>query len=64
MLAHAISGFAYGGPGGNGGNRGGARGLERPYSYQDFLGTHPPTFMLTAEPLDVDHWLCIPEKKF
>ena len=52
MLAQAIGGFARGGPGGNGGNRGGARGPERSCSYQDFLGTHPPTFMPTAEPLD------------
>ena len=55
MLAQAIGGFARGGPDGNGGNGGGARGPERPYSYQDFLGTHPPTFMPTAEPLDVEH---------
>ena len=55
MLAQAIGGFARGGPGGNGGNGGGACCPERPCSYQDFLGTHPPTFMLTAEPLDVEH---------
>ena len=64
MLAHAIGGFARGGPGRNGGNGGGARGLERPCSYQDFLGTHPPTFTLTVEPLDVEHWLHIMEQKF
>ena len=52
MLAPAIGGFARGGLGGIGGNRGAARGPERPYSYQNFLGTHPPTFMPTAEPLD------------
>ena len=57
MLAQAIGGFACGGPGDNGGNGGGAHGLERPCSYQDFLGTHPPTFMQTAKPLDVEHWL-------
>ena len=55
MLAQAIGGFAHGGPGGNGRNRGGARGPERPCSYQDFLRTHLPTFMLTVEPLDVEH---------
>ena len=64
MLAQAIGGFARGGPGGNGGNVGGARGPERPCSYQDFLGTHPTTFMLTVEPLDVEHWLHILELKF
>ena len=25
---------------------------------------HPPTFMLTIEPLDVEHWLHILEQKF
>ena len=64
MLAQAIGGFARGGPGGNGGNRGGARGPERSCSYQDFLGTHPPTFTPTAERLDVEHWLRILEQKF
>ena len=64
MLAQAIGGFARGGPSGNGGNGGGARGPERPCSYQDFLGTHPPTFTSTAEPLDVEHWLRILEQKF
>jgi len=64
MLAQAIGGFARGGPGGNGGNGGGARGLERPYSYHDFLGTHSPMFTSTAEPLDVEHWLRILEQKF
>ena len=61
MLAHVIGGFARGGLGGNGRNGGGARGPKRPCSYQDFLGTHPPTFMLTAEPLYVEHWLRILE---
>ena len=61
MLAQAIGGFARGGPGGNGGNGGGAHGPERLYSYQDFLGTHPPMFTLTTEPLDVEHWLYILE---
>ena len=55
ILAQAIGGFACGDPGGNGGNGGGACGPERPYSYQDFLGTHPPMFTLTAEPLDTEH---------
>ena len=63
MLAQAIGGFARGGPDGNGGNRGGARGPKRPCSYQYFLGTHPPTFMPTTEPLDTEHWLCIMEQK-
>jgi len=64
MLAQAIGGFAYGGPNGNGGNEGGARGPKRPYSYQDILGTHPPSFTLIAEPLDAEHWLRILEQKF
>jgi len=55
ILAQTIGGFAHGGPGGNGRNGGGAHGPERPYSYKDFLGTHPPTFMPTAKPLDVKH---------
>ena len=33
-------------------------------SYQDFLKMHPPTFTLTAEPLDAEHWLRILEQKF
>ena len=61
MLAQAIGGFARGGPSGNGGNRGGARGPKRPCSYQDFLGTHLPTFTPTVEPLDMEHWLRILE---
>ena len=61
MLAQAIGGFARGGHGCNGRNRGGARGLEGPYSYQDFLKTHPPTFTPTAEALDAEHWLRILE---
>ena len=28
------------------------------------MGTHPPTFTLTAEPLDTEHWLHILEQKF
>ena len=64
MLAQAIGGFARGGPGGNGGNGGGGCGPERPYSYQDFLGTCPPMFMPTAETLDIEHWLRILEQKF
>ena len=64
MLAQAIGGFACGGHRGNGGNGGGARGPEGTYSYQDFLKTHPPTFTLTAEPLDAEHWLRILEQKF
>ena len=61
MLAQANGGFAREDFSGNGGNRVGARGPEGPYSYQDFLKMHPPTFTLTAEPLDVEHWLCILE---
>ena len=64
MLAQAIGGFARGGPGGNGQNGGGARGPKRRCSYQDFLGTQPPTFTATAEPLDAEHWLHILEQKF
>ena len=54
-LAQSIGGFVRGGLGGNGGNGGGAHSPERPCSYQDFLGTHPPTFTLTADPLDAEH---------
>jgi hypothetical protein len=64
LMAQAVGGLAHGGPGGNSGNRGGARGLERPCSYQDFLKTNPPTFTPTTEPLDVEHWLCVLEQKF
>ena len=64
MLAQAIGGFARGGPDGNGGNGGGARGPERPCSYQDILGMHPPMFTPTAKPLDMEHWLRILEQKF
>jgi hypothetical protein len=63
-MAQAIGGLARGGPGGNGGNGGGARGLERPYSYQDLLKTNTPTFTPTAEPLYVEHWLRVLEQKF
>jgi hypothetical protein len=64
MQAHAIGGYTHGGPDGNGGNGGGARGPERPCSYQDFLGTHPPMFTPTAEPLDAKHLVHIMEPKF
>ena len=64
LLAQAIGGFTRGGHGGNGGNGGGARSPEGPCSYQDFLKTHPPMFMPTAEPLNAEHWLCILEQKF
>jgi hypothetical protein len=64
LMAQAVNGLTRGGPGGNGGNGGGARGLERPYSYQDFLKTNPPTFTPTAEPLDAEHWLRVLEQKF
>ena len=64
LMAQAIVGFAHGGHGGNGGNGGGARRPEGPSSYQDFLKTHPPTFTLTDEPLDAEHWLHILEQKF
>ena len=55
MLAQAIGGFTRGGPGGNCRNRGGAYAPAGPYSYQDFLKTHPPTFTPTAEALDAEH---------
>jgi hypothetical protein len=55
LMVQAVGGLARGDPGGNGGNGGGAHGLERPYSYQDFLKTNPPTFTPTAEPLDAEH---------
>ncbi|XP_066396393.1 uncharacterized protein [Miscanthus floridulus] len=64
MLAQAIGGFTHGGHSGNGRNGGGVHGPKRPCSYQDFLGTHPPMFTPTAEPLDVEHWLHILEQKF
>ena len=55
LMAQAIVGFSHRGYGGNGGNRGGARHPEGPFSYHDFLKTHPPTFTLTDEPLDAEH---------
>ena len=64
MDQRGLSSLVRGGSDGNGGNRCGAHDPERPYSYQDFLGTHPPMFMLTAEPLDMEHWLHILEQKF
>ena len=64
LMAQAVAGFAHGGHGGNGGNGGGARCSEGSSSYQDFLKTHPPTFTLTDEPLDAEHWLRILEQKF
>ncbi|XP_066333679.1 uncharacterized protein [Miscanthus floridulus] len=64
LMAQAVAGIARGGHGGNGGNGGGACRLEGPSSYQDFLKTHPPTFTLTDEPLDAEHWLRILEQKF
>ncbi|GJN40281.1 hypothetical protein PR202_gb29479 [Eleusine coracana subsp. coracana] len=33
-------------------------------TYSDFLGTHPPTFERTREPLDANHWLRQTESKF
>jgi hypothetical protein len=57
LMAQALGGLTRGGPGGNGGNGGGARSLERPCSYQDFLKTNPPTLGPTVEPLDVEHRL-------
>ena len=63
-LAQSIGGFVRGGLGGNGGNGGGAHGPKKPCSYQVFLGTHPPMFTPTAEPLYIEHWLCILEQKF
>ena len=64
MLAQAIGGFARGGSDGNSRNGGGARTPTEPYSYQDFLGMHPPMFTPTTEPLDIEHWLRIMEQKF
>ena len=64
LLAQVVGGFIRGGHGGNGGNGGGVHDHERPCSYPDFLGTHPPTFTPTAEPLDAEHWLHILEQKF
>ncbi|XP_066320604.1 uncharacterized protein [Miscanthus floridulus] len=64
MLSQATSGFARGHPGGNGRNEGGACAPVEPCSYHDFLKMHPPTFMPTTEPLDVEHWLRILEQNF
>ena len=64
IMAQAIAGFARGGHGGNGGNESGARRPKGPSSYQDFFKTHPPTFTLTDEPLEAEHWLRILEQKF
>ena len=64
IMAQAVVGLARGGHEGNGGNGGGARHPEGPSSYQDFLKTHPPTFTLSDEPLDAEHWLHILKQKF
>ena len=64
IMAQVITGLARGGPGGNGGNGGGARRPEGQSSYQDFLKTHPPTFMSSDGPLEVEHWLRTMEQKF
>ncbi|XP_066331851.1 uncharacterized protein [Miscanthus floridulus] len=64
IMAQAVVGLAHRGHRGNGGNGGGARRPEGPSSYQDFLKTHPPTFTLSSEPLDAEHWLRILEQKF
>ena len=53
IMAQAVAGLAYGGPGGNGGNGGGARRPKGQSSYQNFLTTHPPTFPPSDEPLEV-----------
>ena len=55
LIAQAITGFTRGGHGGNAGNGVGARHPEGPFSYQDFLKTHPLTFTPTDEPLDAEH---------
>ena len=55
IMAQAVVGFARRGHRGNGGNGGGARHLEGPSSYQDFLKTHLPTFTPIDEPLDAEH---------
>ena len=64
IMAQVVAGFARGGHGGNCGKRGGVHRPEGLSSYQDFLKTHPPTFMPTDEPLDAKHWLLILEQKF
>jgi len=64
IMAQAIAGLARGGHGGNSGNGGGAHRPGGPSSYQDFLKTHPPTFTLSDEPLEVEHWLHTLEQKF
>ena len=57
IMAQAVASLARGGHGGHGGNEGGARRPGGPPSYQDFLKTHPPTFTLSDEPLEAEHWL-------
>ena len=64
IMAQAIAGLARGGHEGNSGNGGGVHCPKGPSSYQDFLKTHPPTFTLSDEPLDAEHWLRILEQKF
>jgi len=64
IMAQAVVGLAHGGHGGNGGNGGDARHPRGSSSYQDFLKTHPPTFTLSDEPLEAEHWLRTLEQKF
>ena len=54
IMAQAIAGLTRGGHGGNGGNEGGAHRLGGQSSYQDFLKTHPPTFLPSDDPLEVE----------
>ena len=63
-MSQTIVGLAHGAHRGHGGNEGGACHPEGLSSYQDFLKTHPPTFTLSDEPLDAEHWLRILEQKF
>lgn len=42
----------------------GARVLDQPSTYKNFLETQPAIFSRPEEPLDADHWLQTIERKF
>src|SRR6266498_1895902 len=42
----------------------GRQGQPQTASYNDFAGTHPPTFAKAEDPLEADSWLRLMESKF
>src|SRR5436190_1840257 len=42
----------------------GHQGQPQIASYSNFVGTHPPTFAKTDDPLEADSWLRLMESKF